>query len=450
MQLSRACVRELRKSLKHGNGEAARSLLAHSQAHGHERLAIRRYFIARFLGAEDIGPFRPYCMKAASRLPPVELIKMARDAARGQGERGDIHRVAGELLPPARPLILPFEEVWPRLKSGPARCSPSASLLGKVTLGARSWLGPHSVIRADGHTVDIGDDFRLGEMSTVHIAHGLLPTVVGNRVTVARNAVVHACTVGDDCVIEDDVVILDGTNVEPGVAIEKGSIVYPRSTLKAGFLYSGSPAVPVRPLEAGELERRSQAVQEAIAASLFASAATAPCDPLPDEVFVATTARLSGSIAAEPGSGIFYGCELRGGDNGIAIGRNTNVQDNTVIDASQGAVTIGENTTIGHNVLLRSSTIGARSLIGIGSTVEAGTVVDEEVLLAAGSITTAGQHLERGWLWAGRPARPRTRLDDAKRAMMAATIEHYCNYGIAFRTVQEEWAAKAPAKGKSV
>ncbi|HMN14826.1 MAG TPA: gamma carbonic anhydrase family protein [Bellilinea sp.] len=349
----------------------------------------------------------------------------------------DAFGVVGESLSRPYPFILPFDGIWPQIRSKPNRSSLWASLIGKAILGERAWLGPYAVIRADGHTVDIGDDFHLGEMSTVHIAHALLPTIIGDRVTVARNAVVHACTIGDDCVFEEGVVILDGSAVESGVVIESGSVVFPRSLLKSGFVYAGTPAAMVRPLKEGELEQRAWAVQEVTKASLVAPIfALDASTVLSDDVFVATTARLSGTIEAESGVGIFYGCELKAADNAIVIGRNTNVQDNTVIDAEQGTVVIGRNTTVGHNVLLKVSTIGERSLIGIGSVVEVGTAIDDDVLLAAGSFTEPGQHLERGWLWAGRPARPLKKLDDAKRAMMAATIEQYCGYGVAFRTAQ--------------
>lgn len=450
MQLSRARVKELRLALGRGDVDAALLLLAHSKALGHERLAIRRYFAARLLGASEIEHFRTYCINAANRILPQELLKMAREAARDGAEREDVHRIAGELLAPVKPATLPFEGVWPRLATKPQLCGGSASLLGKVTMGARSWLGPSSVIRADGHFVEIGDDFHLGERSTVHIAHAILPTIIGDCVTVGRNVVVHACTVGNNCVFEDDVVILDGTTVESGVVVEAGSTVFPRSTLKTGLLYSGSPAKPVRPIEPDELDRRAQAVHEAIAASLFeATGALGSSTALDDRVFVASTATLSGSVVAEPCSGIFFGCKLNAAGTVIAIGRNSNIQDNTIIDATQGAVTMGEKTTIGHNVLLRSSTIGAKTLIGIGSTVDVGTVVDDDVLLAAGSITTPGQHLESGWLWGGRPPRPLSRLDDAKRAMMSVIIEQYCAYGAAYRVAQSPSRKKGGANGTS-
>src|SRR5271156_4591499 len=154
------------------------------------------------------------------------------------------------------PLILPYEGVSPHFAAAPRQCGIRSSVLGKAQIGARLTLAPHSVIRADGHFVRIGDDFHLGEFSTVHIAHDLYPTLIGHRVTVGRNAVIHACTVGDQCVVEDDVVILDGSIIESGIAIEAGSTVFPRSKLTAGRVYSGSPAKLIRDLAPGELSER--------------------------------------------------------------------------------------------------------------------------------------------------------------------------------------------------
>ncbi|MEI9406429.1 gamma carbonic anhydrase family protein [Mesorhizobium argentiipisi] len=452
MQLSRLEVKALKLALKSGDGQAARSLLAHSVALGHERLAIRRYYEARFFGAKDLALLKAYCVGAASNVAPIDLLKTARDVARDPDKHTDLHLVASELVEPSKPFVLPYDGVWPALAGEPVVCARLVSLLGRIKAGARSWFGRGAVIRADGHFVQIGNDFRLGEMSTVHIAHDILPAIVGERVSVGRNAVVHACTIGDDCVIENDVVILDGTVVEDGVVVEAGSTVFPRSILKAGFVCSGSPAKPVRELATDEREARAMSVHESIASSLFALSAGAlsAAKDLGEDVLTACTARLVGRVEAARHSSIFFGCRLNAGANAIVIGESSNVQDNTNIDASEGSVTIGENTTIGHNVRLQSSSVGSHSLIGIGSNVSCGTVVDDDVLLAAGSVTASGQHLERGWLWGGRPARPIARLDDGKRAMMAATIQQYRAYAAAYQVAQIPLEKKGRTDGTSV
>jgi carbonic anhydrase/acetyltransferase-like protein (isoleucine patch superfamily) len=451
MHQSRQRVKELRLAARRGDIDAARALLAHSVVLGHDRLGVRRYFAARFLGASDLDRFKTFCATAAHDIPPEALLAAARGAVRRAGERKDFHLVASELLSPDEPFTLSYAGVQPRLASDPHCCGRNVSLLGRVEIGTRSLLGPGAVVRADGHFVRIGDDFRLGEMSTVHIAHEVYPTIVGHRVTVGRKAVVHACIVGNDCVIEDGVVILDGTKVEDGVLVEAGSIVFPRSVLKTGLVYSGSPAKPIREFESGERERRALIVQDAIAASLFGTTAdgAGATDKFGQDAFVAATAQLSGRIEAGTGSSVFFGCRLDAGDTAIVIGTNSNVQDNTIIDASDGKVAIGANTTIGHNVHIRACSIGANALIGIGSSVAPGTVIDEDVLLAAGAVTLCGQYLERGWLWGGRPARPIAKLDDARRKSMLAIVEQYCAYAAAYRLAQSSLVKKGGSNGTS-
>ena len=359
--------------------------------------------------------------------------------------------MASELLLRAAPFILPFGEIWPRFAAEPRLCGADASVLGRVTLGARAVLGAGTVIRADGHFVRIGDDFHLGKVSTVHIAHEVYPAIIGDRVTVGHDAVVHACTVGDDCVIEDGVVVLDGSVVEDGVLIEARSTVFPRSTLKSGFAYAGSPAKPVRELAPGELEQRARLLREAAAASPFTAAAgeAGEAENLHPHAFVAQTARLAGAVELGAGSGVFFGCRLDAAGTAISIGANTNVQDNTRIDAAEGTVVIGPDTTIGHNVNIRAGRIGACALIGIGADLAAGTVVDDDVLLAAGATTTPQQQLEGGWLWGGRPARPLSRLDDTRRAAMQDIVHQYRAYGAAYRAAQDRPTQQGGSNGTS-
>lgn len=336
------------------------------------------------------------------------------------------------------PFLLPYEDVEPHFATQPLLAGPGSSVLGKARIGARAKFGPLSVVRADGHYVRIGDDFCLGKGATVHIAHEVYPTTIGDRVAVGQNAVVHACAVGNDCVIEDDAVVLDGSVVEDRVVIEAGSVVFPRSTLKSGYVYAGSPAKPVRELPDDERKRRDADLRDGLAVSLLAPAAAAlrETDSSHRRNFIARTASLRGRIDLKARSSVFFSCSLEARPGTIVVGDNSNIQDNTRIRAVSGDVVIGRDTTIGHNVDIQDCRIGERCLIGIGSSLVHGTVVEHDVLLAAGSTTVESQCLESGWLWAGRPARPLSKLDDAKRVMMALIIEQYCGYADAFRQLQ--------------
>ncbi|GJD72313.1 gamma carbonic anhydrase family protein [Methylobacterium goesingense] len=331
-------------------------------------------------------------------------------------------------------LILPHDGALPVFSARPVWCGRASTVIGDATIGAQAWLGDHSVIRADGDRIVIGERFWLGHRSTVHIATNTYPTLVGDRVTVGRNAVVHACTIGSDVVIEDDVIVLDGARVESGVLIEAGATVFPRSHLAAGFAYAGSPAKPVRPIGGPEIAERAERLREASGDLPPAPPADA-AEPDPS-VYVARTARLRGRIALGAGSSVLFSCDLHAEVGPIVVGANTNIQDNSVIRTRGEGVVLGRDTTIGHNVRLADCRIGARGLIGIGCVVAPGTVIADDVLLAAGATTDPGQLLEGGHLWGGRPARILAPLDAEKRAMMARVVEGYVAHGVAYRQAE--------------
>ena len=331
-------------------------------------------------------------------------------------------------------LILPYDGVLPVFAARPVWCGRASTVIGTATLGPQAWLGDDSVIRSDGQPITAGERFWLGPRSTVHIATESLPTHIGDRVTVGRNAVVHACTVGSDVVIEDDAIILDGATVGDGVLIEAGATIFPRSTLESGYAYGGNPARRLRPVTREELAERAERLREAAGEHPTPPEAAPP--EVEESVFVARTARLSGRIALGAGATVLFSCELSAEVGPIVVGADTNIQDNTVIRARGEGVVIGRDTTIGHNVRMADCRIGARSLIGIGAVLAPGTVVADDVMLAGGATTDPGQLLEGGHLWGGRPARILAPLDQKKRALMSHIVEGYCRHGREYRALQ--------------
>jgi carbonic anhydrase/acetyltransferase-like protein (isoleucine patch superfamily) len=323
---------------------------------------------------------------------------------------------------------------------------PGHALIGRLTLGRDAWLGAGVVIRADGHDVTAGDDLQLGRGASVHIAHAVYPTVIGDGVTVGANAVVHACTVRDGAVIEENCVILDGSVVAPGVVLAAGSVVFPRSELTADTLYAGKPAKPVRTLTAAEIADRRAALRARNEAASPAWHEWTEAPPAVDPTaFIANSAMLRGRVVAAEKSSIWYGCRLDALAGEIVVGARSNVQDNSILSATGDGIRIGVDTTIGHNVLLHDCKIGDRCLIGIGSEVAAGTVAQDDSFLAAGAVTTPGQVLESGWLWGGVPARKLAPLDERKKALVLGTIVTYCQYADDLAQAQADAQARAHA-----
>jgi gamma-carbonic anhydrase len=324
----------------------------------------------------------------------------------------------------------PFNGVSPKIMGPLAFVGLGAVILGRATLGHEAWLGDYAVIRADGHYVEIGDDFHLGEHATVHIAHDIYPTHIGNRVSVGARAVVHACDIADDCVIEREAIILDGSKVGPGAIISANSVVFPRTTLQGGWLYAGSPAQPVnrvtkKQLRTHHLKLRNDQPQQPQAPSLVETKDLG--------VFLAPSASVRGvSLFGEEAS-IWYGCTVDSGRYRIEIGDRTNIQDNSCVICERANVKIAPDVTVGHNVTLIDCQIETNCLIGIGSLISPGTIVESDVLVAAGSETEIGQRLTGGQIWAGKPARPIGKMDVRKREMLAAILPVYQGYAEHFR-----------------
>ncbi len=123
--------------------------------------------------------------------------------------------------------------------------------------------------------------------------------------------------------------------------------------------------------------------------------------------FVAENAAIIGDVSVGAGTGIWYGCTLRGDVNDIRIGARTNIQDGTVIHTSLGVqgTYIGDDVTVGHMALLHACTIGNKAFIGMQSLIMDEVVVEDEAMVAAGSMVTPRKRIPRHQLWGGRPAR---------------------------------------------
>ena len=69
--------------------------------------------------------------------------------------------------------------------------------------------------------------------------------------------------------------------------------------------------------------------------------------------FVAENATLAGGVRLEKNSSVWYGAVLRADTGRIAIGENSNVQDNAVLHTGPGLdVTVGRGTSVGHGAVV--------------------------------------------------------------------------------------------------
>ena len=148
---------------------------------------------------------------------------------------------------------------------------------------------------------------------------------------------------------------------------------------------------------------------------------------LADDVFVAPGAKVIGDVHIGEGSGIWYGCVIRGDVNEVRIGAGVNIQDGTVIHvATKGQGTyIGDDVSVGHMALIHACTLEPGCFIGMKAVIMDGAVVETGAMVAAGALVTPGKRVKAGELWTGSPAVMRRALTEDDRAMMTWTHTHY-------------------------
>ena len=142
--------------------------------------------------------------------------------------------------------------------------------------------------------------------------------------------------------------------------------------------------------------------------------------------WIAPDAVLIGNIDVGRNVGVWFGVVIRGDNDAIVIGADTNVQEHTVMHTDPGfPLTIGAGCTIGHRAVLHGCTIGDNSLIGMGAIVLNGARIGRNSLVGAGALVTEGKEFPDNSLIVGSPARVVRTLDDKAVAGLRASAAHY-------------------------
>jgi carbonic anhydrase/acetyltransferase-like protein (isoleucine patch superfamily) len=125
--------------------------------------------------------------------------------------------------------------------------APNATVLGDVTLGARSSVWYGCVLRGDINSIVIGEDSNVQDGTIVHLAddHGVR---VGNHTTIGHAAIIHACEIGNECLIGMGATILDGAKIGDRCIVGANALVTQRFVAPPGSMVLGAPAKVVRAL----------------------------------------------------------------------------------------------------------------------------------------------------------------------------------------------------------
>ena len=140
----------------------------------------------------------------------------------------------------------------------------------------------------------------------------------------------------------------------------------------------------------------------------------------------APNATLIGKVRLQAGASVWFGAVLRGDNELIDIGVDSNVQDGTVMHTDEGvALTIGTGVTIGHNAMLHGCTVGDYSLIGINAVILNGAKIGKYCIIGANSLIAEGKEIPDGSLVMGSPGKIVRELTDAQKRGLEASAAHY-------------------------
>ena len=142
--------------------------------------------------------------------------------------------------------------------------------------------------------------------------------------------------------------------------------------------------------------------------------------------WVADSAQVIGRITLAENASVWYGAVLRGDTERISIGRNSNVQDGSVLHTDPGCpLLVGQGVTIGHQVMLHGCTIGDNTLIGIQSVLLNGARIGRDSIVGAGALVTEGKEFPDGVLIVGTPAKVVRELTPEQISRLRASAAHY-------------------------
>jgi len=154
---------------------------------------------------------------------------------------------------------------------------------------------------------------------------------------------------------------------------------------------------------------------------------------LGERVFIDDSAVVIGDVSLGDDSSVWPLAVIRGDMHRIRIGQRSSVQDGSVLhithagpfNADGWPLTIGDDVTIGHKALLHGCTVGNRVLIGMGAIVMDGAVIEDDVVLGAGSLVPPGKTLHSGYLYVGSPVKQARPLSEKEKAFFTYSAANY-------------------------
>jgi carbonic anhydrase/acetyltransferase-like protein (isoleucine patch superfamily) len=147
---------------------------------------------------------------------------------------------------------------------------------------------------------------------------------------------------------------------------------------------------------------------------------------LHESAFVAPSAQLIGSVVLEENASVWFQVVARGDNDVLTIGRDSNVQDGSVLHTDAGIpLTLGRGVTVGHKVMLHGCEVSDFTLIGMNAVLLNRARIGKYCLIGANALITEGKQVADGSVMMGSPAKLVRTVSDNERAVLEGSAAHY-------------------------
>ena len=156
------------------------------------------------------------------------------------------------------PVILPVKGISPSIGAD-TFIAPNATIVGDVTMGEGCSVWFNAVIRGDVNSIIIGNKVNIQDNAVIHCTYEKNKTIIGNNVSIGHTAIVHGCTIHDNVLIGMGSIVMDRAEIGSNSIIAAGAVVLEGTIVPSGSIFAGVPAKKVKDISQekieGEIER---------------------------------------------------------------------------------------------------------------------------------------------------------------------------------------------------
>jgi carbonic anhydrase/acetyltransferase-like protein (isoleucine patch superfamily) len=125
----------------------------------------------------------------------------------------------------------------------------TAAVIGDVIIGNDCSIWFNAVVRGDVNSIRIGDNVNVQDGAVLHTLYENSVIEIGNKVTIAHNAVVHGAKIENNVLIGIGAIILDHSIIRKNSIIAAGAVVLSNTIVEPGSIYAGNPAKKIKDID---------------------------------------------------------------------------------------------------------------------------------------------------------------------------------------------------------